>query len=51
MATGGLIAAGVVFCVVYGTSKNRLWLRLAILSCILAAMSFALDVSEATKAQ
>jgi hypothetical protein len=29
MATGGLIAAGVVFSVVYGTSKNRLWLRLA----------------------
>jgi hypothetical protein len=51
MATGGLIAAGVVFCVVYGTSKNRLWLRLAILSCILAVMSFALDISEATKAQ
>jgi hypothetical protein len=51
MATGGLIAAAIVFFVVYGTSKNRLWLTLAILSCILSVMSFALDVAEATKAQ
>ena len=51
MATGGLIAAGVVFSVVYGTSKNRLWLRLAILSCILSVMSLALDVTEARNAQ
>jgi hypothetical protein len=50
MTTGGLIAAGVVFFVIYGTSKKRLWLTLAILSCILSVMSFALDVSEA-KAQ
>jgi hypothetical protein len=51
MATGGLIAAGVVFFVFYRTSKNRLWLRLAILCCILSAMSLALDVTGARKAQ
>jgi hypothetical protein len=51
MATGGLIAAAVLFFVVYGTSKNGLWLKLAILSCILSVISFALDVTEAMKAQ
>jgi hypothetical protein len=51
MATGGLIAAAVVFFVLYGTSKNRRWLVLAILGCILSVMSFALDVTEAKKAQ
>jgi hypothetical protein len=51
MATGGLIVAGVVFFVLYGSSKNRRWLTLAILSCILAVLSLALDVTEARKAE
>jgi CDP-diglyceride synthetase len=51
MATGGLIAAAVVFFVAYGTSKNRLWLKLAILSCVLSVMSLGLDVAEGMKAQ
>jgi hypothetical protein len=51
MATGGLIAAAVLFFVLYRRSKNRRWLELGILSCILSLMSVALDVTQAMKAR